>query len=61
MYFLKDLEDIDKFLEFFRSENQAKLETSPEGVNFLLQVASPHYGLCIKHYYFAGVHVFNYQ
>ena len=61
LYFLRNLEHLGEFLDFFKSKFLQEDCIGPKDVQMILQVGSPHFGLCVKHYYFAGVHVFNYQ
>lgn len=56
IYFCKDYDSLEHLVADLKSTQQ---DSAP--VPYILQKALPHFGICIKHYYYAGVHTFNYQ
>ena len=58
LFFSKSLESLVDLLAFLRSTAEnAEGGSKP----YVLQKASPHFGICIKLYLYAGTHIFNYQ
>lgn len=59
MYYCKSLEDLPHVLE--EMEQKFPDQITNEGIKLILQIAKPHFGICVKNYFISGSNVINYQ
>lgn len=60
MYYVKSLEEIPNAFKMIHQNSKIPQGAASE-IKLILQIGSPHFGLCVKHYYIGGTSIFNYQ